>query len=130
MPCLCCSNETKKSLYPSSLNKIKSIPNPNSNSESTTHCFITTSQASAPVASSVPPRVSQPRPVPVKKEEAPPAACATCAEPGAPTAMVKCDECLKSFHFGCLDPPVKKSPKVRGYSWHCADCDPTESDSS
>lgn len=36
-----------------------------------------------------------------------------------------CDECLKNFHFHCLDPPVKKSPKVRGYSWHCANCDPT-----
>ena len=34
-----------------------------------------------------------------------------------------CDECLKVFHFGCLDPPVKKTPKQRGYSWHCADCD-------
>nr|CAD7462474.1 unnamed protein product [Timema tahoe] len=36
-----------------------------------------------------------------------------------------CDECMKCFHFTCLDPPVKKSPKMRGYSWHCADCDPT-----
>lgn len=37
----------------------------------------------------------------------------------------RCDECSKNFHFCCLDPPVKKSPKVRGYSWHCAECDPT-----
>ncbi|KAL1452865.1 hypothetical protein WDU94_007051, partial [Cyamophila willieti] len=112
---------------------IKSIPNPLSGAASTPQCFITsTSQASASIPSNVPlppPRVSIPRPIPVRKEE-PPANCATCAEPGLPTAMVKCDECLKSFHFGCLDPPVKKSPKVRGYSWHCADCDPTESDSS
>lgn len=109
---------------------IKSIPNPNSSSETTTHCFITTSQAPGVSVVGPPlPRVPAPRPV-VKKEETPPAACDTCAAPGLPIAMVKCDECLKSFHFGCLDPPVKKSPKVRGYSWHCADCDPTETESS
>lgn len=39
----------------------------------------------------------------------------------------RCDECRKGYHFTCLDPPVKKSPKRRGYSWHCADCDPTVS---
>jgi hypothetical protein len=39
----------------------------------------------------------------------------------------RCDECMKCFHFTCLDPPVKKTPKRRGYSWHCADCDPTVS---
>uniref|UniRef100_A0A8D8SDC7 PHD finger protein 14 n=1 Tax=Cacopsylla melanoneura TaxID=428564 RepID=A0A8D8SDC7_9HEMI len=111
---------------------IKSIPNPHSGVASTPQCFITTSQASVSIPSNVPPpppRVSIPRPVVVRKED-PPSTCATCTELGLPAAMVKCDECLKSFHFGCLDPPVKKSPKVRGYSWHCADCDPTESDSS
>ena len=41
--------------------------------------------------------------------------------------FVRCDECMKCFHFTCLDPPVKKTPKRRGYSWHCADCDPTVS---
>lgn len=41
--------------------------------------------------------------------------------------FVRCDECVKCFHFTCLDPPVKKTPKRRGYSWHCADCDPTVS---
>lgn len=39
----------------------------------------------------------------------------------------RCDECKKNYHFQCLDPPVKKTPKRRGYSWHCADCDPTVS---
>lgn len=38
-----------------------------------------------------------------------------------------CDECQKLYHFQCLDPPLKKTPKRRGYSWHCADCDPTVS---
>lgn len=39
--------------------------------------------------------------------------------------LFRCDECKKNFHFHCLDPPVKKTPKRRGYSWHCANCDPT-----
>uniref|UniRef100_A0A0A9Y8L4 PHD finger protein 14 n=8 Tax=Lygus hesperus TaxID=30085 RepID=A0A0A9Y8L4_LYGHE len=53
--------------------------------------------------------------------------CATCNLIGDNSNLVRCDECLQGFHFQCLDPPVKKSPKVRGYSWHCANCDPTES---
>ncbi|KAK7586226.1 hypothetical protein V9T40_004102 [Parthenolecanium corni] len=53
--------------------------------------------------------------------------CDTCQKVGTSANMVQCDECSKNFHFHCLDPPVKKSPKVRGYSWHCASCDPTVS---
>lgn len=69
--------------------QIKSIPNPNSSSETTTHCFITTSQAPGVSVVGPPlPRVPAPRPV-VKKEETPPAACDTCAAPGLPIAMVK-----------------------------------------
>ncbi|XP_050433269.1 PHD finger protein 14 isoform X2 [Adelges cooleyi] len=56
--------------------------------------------------------------------------CNNCKTTGTSATMVQCDECSKNFHFRCLDPPVKKSPKVRGYSWHCAECDPTDSDSS
>lgn len=37
----------------------------------------------------------------------------------------RCDDCQKNYHFRCLIPPLKKTPKRRGYSWHCADCDPT-----
>lgn len=61
-----------------------------------------------------------------KKEE--PIVCVNCNETGTSINLVRCDECLNGFHFHCLDPPVKKSPKVKGYSWHCANCDPTESD--
>lgn len=39
--------------------------------------------------------------------------------------LCRCDECTLSYHFVCLDPPMKKTPKQRGYSWHCAACDPT-----
>ncbi|VEN49569.1 unnamed protein product, partial [Callosobruchus maculatus] len=54
--------------------------------------------------------------------------CDVCGEGGSANDSVKCDECQKNYHFSCLDPPLKKSPKKRGYSWHCADCDPTGSD--
>lgn len=54
--------------------------------------------------------------------------CDVCRQPGSPQNLVKCDECKKSYHFTCLDPPLKKTPKRRGYSWHCADCDPTDNE--
>ena len=40
----------------------------------------------------------------------------------------RCDECDKCYHFECLHPPVKKSPKVAGYSWACSDCAPSDVD--
>ncbi|XP_017475254.1 PREDICTED: transcriptional regulatory protein RCO1-like [Rhagoletis zephyria] len=52
--------------------------------------------------------------------------CCVCKEVGANSNWVTCDECHKHYHFVCLDPPLKKTPKIRGYSWHCADCDPTD----
>lgn len=52
--------------------------------------------------------------------------CCVCHMQGTATGVVTCDECRKNYHFTCLDPPLKKTPKIRGYSWHCADCDPTD----
>lgn len=52
--------------------------------------------------------------------------CCVCTQTGKANQVVTCDECHKHYHFACLDPPLKKSPKIRGYSWHCAECDPTE----
>ncbi|XP_026817190.1 PHD finger protein 14-like isoform X1 [Rhopalosiphum maidis] len=54
--------------------------------------------------------------------------CKACHTTGTRATMVQCDECSEYFHFFCLDPPVKKTPKVIGYSWHCEECDPTDSD--
>lgn len=53
--------------------------------------------------------------------------CDVCLTAGTTLDVVRCDECRKSYHFRCLEPPLKKTPKRRGYSWHCADCDPTVS---
>jgi hypothetical protein len=62
----------------------------------------------------------------LKLLEAEPASqCDKCCIDGTNTNLVRCDECRKCFHFHCLEPPLKKTPKKRGYSWHCADCDPT-----
>ncbi|CAK1546045.1 unnamed protein product [Leptosia nina] len=52
--------------------------------------------------------------------------CDVCQQPGDNTDLVRCDECQKRYHFTCLEPPLNKNPKKRGYSWHCADCDPTD----
>ncbi|XP_025206271.1 PHD finger protein 14-like [Melanaphis sacchari] len=54
--------------------------------------------------------------------------CYACGLTGISATMVQCDECSDYYHFCCLDPPVKKTPKVIGYSWHCAECDQTDSD--
>ena len=48
--------------------------------------------------------------------------CDTCDQPGANDNLVRCDQCRQCFHFLCLIPPLKKSPKVPGYGWHCNDC--------
>ena len=55
--------------------------------------------------------------------------CDKCAESGDNANLVRCDECKRCFHFGCLIPPLNKSPKVRGYGWHCNECDPSDRDS-
>ena len=40
----------------------------------------------------------------------------------------RCDECMKCYHFGCLNPPVKKTPKVSGWAWSCSNCAPSDED--
>ncbi|XP_056597507.1 PHD finger protein 14 isoform X2 [Triplophysa dalaica] len=53
--------------------------------------------------------------------------CTTCKGPGDNENLVRCDECLLCYHFGCLDPPLKKSPKQTGYGWICEECDTSSS---
>ena len=48
--------------------------------------------------------------------------CDQCDQPGDNDNLVRCDHCRQCFHFLCLIPPLKKSPKVPGYGWHCNDC--------
>ncbi|VDI79928.1 Hypothetical predicted protein [Mytilus galloprovincialis] len=66
------------------------------------------------------------RPAKKLKEETIELECVVCCKPGTASDTVRCDECRLSYHFGCLDPPMKKTPKQRGYSWHCEACDPTD----
>ncbi|XP_075907605.1 PHD finger protein 14 [Nelusetta ayraudi] len=49
--------------------------------------------------------------------------CTSCKGPGDNENLVRCDECRLCYHFGCLDPPLKKSPKQTGYAWICQECD-------
>ncbi|CAL1526617.1 unnamed protein product [Lymnaea stagnalis] len=53
--------------------------------------------------------------------------CVVCNKDGVLNDTVRCDECMLSYHLKCLDPPMKKSPKVRGYMWHCEACDMMDS---
>ncbi|XP_043995047.1 PHD finger protein 14 isoform X2 [Gambusia affinis] len=53
--------------------------------------------------------------------------CSTCKGPGDNENLVRCDECQLCYHFGCLDPPLKKSPKQTGYGWICQECDTSSS---
>uniref|UniRef100_I3K878 PHD finger protein 14 n=1 Tax=Oreochromis niloticus TaxID=8128 RepID=I3K878_ORENI len=53
--------------------------------------------------------------------------CTTCKGPGDNENLVRCDECRLCYHFGCLDPPLRKSPKQTGYGWICQECDTSSS---
>ncbi|XP_075067847.1 PHD finger protein 14 isoform X2 [Mixophyes fleayi] len=53
--------------------------------------------------------------------------CAACKGIGDNENLVRCDECTLCYHFGCLDPPLKKSPKQTGYGWICQECDSSSS---
>ena len=55
--------------------------------------------------------------------------CDKCEGSGSNENLVRCDDCSKCFHFACLDPPAKRSPKVAGYSWACSQCAPSDVDS-
>jgi len=54
--------------------------------------------------------------------------CDVCQGEGTNANLVRCDECLRCYHFGCLNPPVKKTPKVSGWAWSCSDCVPSDED--
>lgn len=41
----------------------------------------------------------------------------------------RCDECRNSYHLSCLQPPAKKTPKVKGYKWYCHQCESSSSSS-
>ncbi|XP_064595192.1 PHD finger protein 14-like [Liolophura sinensis] len=62
----------------------------------------------------------KPKPSELKAE------CCVCDLGGTISNLVRCDECQLCYHFHCLDPPLKKTPKQRGYTWHCEACDPTD----
>jgi hypothetical protein len=64
------------------------------------------------------------------KEEPVDKDCCKCGQTASTKDLVQCDECELFYHFGCLDPPRKKTPKQRGYDWICQECDPSSSSES
>ncbi|XP_062520077.1 PHD finger protein 14-like [Corticium candelabrum] len=59
-----------------------------------------------------------------KKERDVRTECSKCSRPGDNYTLVRCDTCRKCYHFQCLDPPRKSSPRTSGYCWYCVDCIP------
>lgn len=54
--------------------------------------------------------------------------CASCMKIGENNNLVRCDSCQLCYHFGCLDPPRRTTPKQRGYGWLCSACTPSSSE--
>lgn len=49
--------------------------------------------------------------------------CARCHQPAAKNVdytLLMCDGCDRSYHFKCLDPPIKKAPTTD--TWYCPEC--------
>lgn len=67
----------------------------------------------------------QPPPKKDKKERDVRKECTKCSKPGDNHTLVRCDTCRKCYHFQCLDPPRKSTPRKRGYFWYCIDCIPS-----
>jgi hypothetical protein len=42
--------------------------------------------------------------------------CSACCKTHSVNTMIECDKCLRGYHMGCLKPPLKKVPEVRGSS--------------
>ncbi|XP_046570377.1 PHD finger protein 14-like isoform X6 [Haliotis rubra] len=72
------------------------------------------------------PTTSAPKKPKPTKEDEQRNVCVVCNQPGSNSNLVSCDECQLCYHFQCLNPPTRKSPKPRGYTWHCEACDPTD----
>ncbi|CAI2352637.1 unnamed protein product [Caenorhabditis sp. 36 PRJEB53466] len=55
-------------------------------------------------------------------------ACAICEQTTEQHKQTQCDECHKSYHIGCLTPPLTRLPKRNNFGWICHVCN--ESDES
>jgi len=48
-----------------------------------------------------------------------------CAACGGTGELLCCDGCEKSFHLGCIEPPMSKAESKALPEWYCLDCKPT-----
>lgn len=44
-----------------------------------------------------------------------------CSACGGNGQLLCCDGCIRSFHFGCLDPPIDPKHPPEG-EWYCSTC--------
>lgn len=80
------------------------------------------SEAEAP-STSVPDSVAMPPPSATLNNANSSGVCATCIKNDNRGQLVMCDKCQLEFHFMCLSPPMKYTPRKKGSSWFCKNCD-------
>lgn len=61
-------------------------------------------------------------PAVVSKKEKENYCCVVCKKTTEQHKQTQCDQCLKSFHIGCLDPPLARLPKRNNFGWICHEC--------
>ncbi|CAC14404.2 PHD-type domain-containing protein [Caenorhabditis elegans] len=48
--------------------------------------------------------------------------CVVCRKSTEQHKQTQCDECHKSYHIGCLSPPLTRLPKRNNFGWICHEC--------
>ncbi|CAL2047795.1 unnamed protein product [Caenorhabditis brenneri] len=60
--------------------------------------------------------------VSVVKKEKENYCCVVCKKSTEQHKQTQCDQCNKSYHIGCLSPPLTKLPKRNNFGWICHEC--------
>ncbi|ODM98818.1 PHD finger protein 14 [Orchesella cincta] len=94
------------------------VGNSTNSSENVIRLQYMDSEAEGP-SSSVPDSVAMPPPLNPSSM----GVCATCIKNDNRGQLVMCDKCRLEFHFMCLIPPVKGTPRKKGCPWFCKNCD-------
>lgn len=48
--------------------------------------------------------------------------CVVCKKTSEQHKQTQCDQCHKSYHIGCLEPPLSRLPKRQNCGWICHEC--------
>lgn len=52
--------------------------------------------------------------------------CVVCEKSTDQHKQTQCDQCHKSYHIGCLNPPLTRLPKRNNVGWICHVCNESE----